>query len=159
MAIYDMTEVISMMDTAILTEILALKNAPLEELNAKYAELYDGKTAPNINRIELWKKLAYKIQEREYGKLSDDAISAKRHLIGEHDPINQKTMRSSATASRDRRLPVPGTVITKNYKGTHIQVKVLEKGFEYNGKVYKTIGAIAKAITGAHWSGYLFFNL
>ena len=155
-----MTEVVIMMDTVILTEILALKNASIEELNTKYTELYEGKAAPNINRVELWKKIAYKIQEREYGKLSDDAIVAKNNLIDEHDPINQKTMRSSgSTASRDRRIPVPGTVITKDYKGTHIQVKVLDKGFEYNSKVYKTIGAVVQAITGAHWSGYLFFNL
>ena len=159
MAIYDMTEVVIMMDTAILTEILALKNASLEELNAKYEELYDGKTAPNINRIELWKKIAHKIQEREYGALSAEAETAKNRLIGDYDPINQRALRSSTAGARDKRLPIPGTVITKNYKGTHIQVKVLEKGFEYNGKVYKTIGAIAKAITGTHWSGYLFFNL
>jgi hypothetical protein len=50
-------------------------------------------------------------------------------------------------------------VITKEYKGTNYEVKVLEKGFEYKGKIYKTLSAIAKEVTGAHWNGYLFFNL
>ena len=60
---------------------------------------------------------------------------------------------------RDKRLPIPGTIINKTYKGVPLQVKVLEKGFEYNGKVYKTICGVVRAITGIHWNGYLFFNL
>ena len=82
-----------------------------------------------------------------------------------YDPINNKTLRPDKPApclpviAKDKRLPIPGTVITKEYKDTKHQVKVLEKGFEYNGKIYKTLSAIAKEITGAHWNGYLFFNL
>ncbi|MBP7055712.1 MAG: DUF2924 domain-containing protein [Candidatus Omnitrophica bacterium] len=148
-----------MIDTKVLSEILALKNAPLAELQAKYAELYGGKNAPNINRIELWKKIAYKLQEREYGALSAEADTARDSLINEYDPINQRALRSETARARDKRLPIPGTVITKTYKGKQLQVKVLEKGFEYNGRVYRSIGAVAKAITGIHWSGYLFFNL
>ena len=148
------------MDTAILSEILALKNATLDEMRARYMELYGGKEPPSISKLELWKKIAYKIQEREYGVLSAEAETAKNQLINEHDPINHKTLRSNNDhAPRDKRLPIPGTVITKVYKGTTLQVKVLEKGFEYNEKVYKTLGSVVKAITKAHWSGYLFFNL
>ena len=148
------------MDTAILSEILALKNATLEEMRAKYTELYDGKEPPNISKIEIWKKIAYKIQEREYGGLSEEAEDVKNQLIKKHDPINNKTVRSTDwNPHRDKRLPIPGTIITKTYKGTAFQVKVLERGFECNGHVYKTLGAVARAITGAHWSGYLFFNL
>ena len=47
----------------------------------------------------------------------------------------------------------------KEYKGKNLEVKILESGFEYRGKVYKTLTAIAKDVTGAHWNGYLFFNL
>jgi len=148
------------MDTAILSEILALKNATLEEMRAKYTELYDGKEPPNISKIEIWKKIAYKIQEREYGGLSEEAEDVKNQLIKKHDPINNKTVRSTDwNPHRDKRLPIPGTIITKAYKGKTFQVKVLERGFECNGHVYKTLGAVARAITGAHWSGYLFFNL
>lgn len=148
------------MDTAILAEILALKNATLEEMRAKYAELHGGKQALNICRTELWKKLAYKIQEREYGGLSEEAESVKNRLIKDLDPINNKPLHSNDwNPHRDKRLPIPGTVITKVYKGKTFQVKVLEKGFDCNGHLYKSLGAVARAITGAHWSGYLFFNL
>ena len=148
------------MDTAILSEILALKNATLGETRAKYTELYGGKEPPNISKLEIWKKIAYKIQEREYGGLSEEAEDVKNQLIKKHDPINNKTVRSTDwNPHRDKRLPIPGTIITKTYKDTAFQVKVLERGFECNGHVYKTLGAVARAITGAHWSGYLFFNL
>lgn len=58
-----------------------------------------------------------------------------------------------------RVLCVALPVVTKEYKSNPVQVKVLEKGFEYNGKVYKSLTAIAKEVTGAHWNGYLFFNV
>ena len=57
------------------------------------------------------------------------------------------------------RLPLPGTIITRPYKGETLQVRVLPKGFEYQGDVYKSLSAVAKAITGTHCNGYLFFRL
>ena len=118
------------MDTAILAEILALKNATLEEMRARYMELYGGKEPPSISKLELWKKIAYKIQEREYGGLSEEAEDVKNQLIKKHDPINNKTVRSTDwNPHRDKRLPIPGTIITKAYKGKTFQVKVLERDF------------------------------
>ena len=72
MAIYDMTGVITMMEVAVLTEILALKKAPAKELLRQYKELY-GEDATGTHRLYLWRKIAYKIQEREHGSLSDKA--------------------------------------------------------------------------------------
>jgi hypothetical protein len=59
----------------------------------------------------------------------------------------------------DHRLPLPGTVLTRWYKGKTLSVQVLRHGFEYQGQVYKSLSAAAKAITGSHTSGYLFFRL
>lgn len=59
----------------------------------------------------------------------------------------------------DRRLPMSGTLLTRTYKGRAIRVQVTEAGFEYDGEVYRSLSAIAKAVTGAHWNGYPFFNL
>jgi hypothetical protein len=56
-------------------------------------------------------------------------------------------------------LPPPGTIITRRYKGEVLQVKVLPHGFEYQGEVYSSLSAVAKAITGSHCNGYLFFRL
>jgi len=151
------------MDNAILEKMLALKDASLEELHAKYAELFDGKKAASNNKTYLWQRIAYRIQEIEYGGLPAEALNKLKELTQEYDPINNQALRSYAVerhhASRDRRLPIPGTVINKKYKGTEIRVKTLEHGFEYNGRVYKTLSAVAKAITGDHWNGYSFFNL
>jgi hypothetical protein len=59
----------------------------------------------------------------------------------------------------DDRLPPPGTVITRRYKGEVLQVKVLPHGFEYKGEVYGSLSAVARAITGSHCNGYLFFRM
>jgi hypothetical protein len=59
----------------------------------------------------------------------------------------------------DGRLPPPGTILTRAYKGETLQVQVLPRGLEYQGAVYKSLSAVAKAITGSHCNGYLFFRL
>ncbi len=58
----------------------------------------------------------------------------------------------------DHRLPPPGTVLTRTYKGARLEVRVLAGGFEYDGQVYKSLSAVAKAITGQHCNGFLFFQ-
>lgn len=147
-----------------MSEIMALKNAPVEEFLERYKELY-GEDAASNHRLYLWRKIAYRLQECEYGSLSAKAKGRLKALIEEYDPINNKALRPdkpapcAPTASKDKRLPIPGTIITKEYKGVKYQVKVLEKGFEFKGKIYKTLSAIAKEMTGSHWNGYLFFNL
>lgn len=151
------------MENSILARILTLKTASLADLQKEYSALYDGKKAPSSNKTYLWQKIAYRIQELEYGGLPEDAKDKAKGLVKEYDPINNKTLRLNGTnkccVSRDRRLPIPGTVVSKEYKGINIQVKILDKGFEYNGKVYKSLTAIAKEVTGSHWNGYLFFSL
>jgi hypothetical protein len=57
------------------------------------------------------------------------------------------------------RLPPPGTILTREYKGQRLQVKVLAQGFEFEGETYKSLSAVAKVITGSHTSGNLFFRL
>ncbi len=151
------------MNDNILAEILALKDLSVLELQTKYSELFDAKKATSNNKTYLWQRIAYRIQEIEYGCLPAEALNKLKALTQEYDPINNQALRSYTVerhhASRDRRLPIPGTVINKKYKGTEIRVKALEHGFEYNDKVYKTLSAVAKAITGAHWNGFSFFNL
>lgn len=156
------------MKESILSKIMALKNANLTELRAKYAELYEGQKAPADNKTYLWRRIAYRLQEIEYGGLSEQAQAKLTSLIQEYDPVNNKSFRPGNASirgnqtmkiMRDRRLPIPGSTITKDYKGVQINVKVLEKGFEYRGNKYASLSTIAKEITGAHWNGYAFFNL
>lgn len=157
------------MEESIASQITALKSASLEELQAKYKELFNNGNASSNNKTFLWRKIAYKLQELEYGGLSDAARTKIAELIERYDPINNKTLRPQVVfggknmvaipSLRDKRLPIPGTIIHKKYKGRDIYVKVLEKGFEYNDKYYRSLTAIAEELSGAHWSGYLFFNL
>jgi len=156
------------MKESMLQQIAALKDASVEELQQKHKELLGGQEATSDNKVYLIRRIAYRLQELEYGGLSEKAQKRLDELITLHDPVNNKAMRPKISmetdtrkknVGRDRRLPIPGSVIFREYRGKRIEAKVLENGFEYNGKTYKTLTAIAEEVTGAHWNGYLFFNL
>ena len=80
----------------------------------------------------------------------DDIKRAYRKLAMKYHPDR---------VSADQRLPMPGTVITRQYKGESIEVRVLRDGFEYAGEIYKTLSGVAKAVTGSHLNGFDFFKL
>lgn len=152
-----------------MNEIMALKNATLPEIQKRYKELFNVAEASCANKPYLIKKIAYKLQEMACGGLSDEAKMQIIDLIEKYDPINNKALRPQVVSAgksvvsipfmRDKRLPIPGTVIHKKYKGQDIHVKVLDKGFEYKDKYYRSLTAIAFELTGAHWNGFSFFNL
>ncbi len=60
---------------------------------------------------------------------------------------------------RDKRIPPPGTVLLRRYKGQAITVEVLANGFEWEGRQYRSLSAVAKEVTGSHWNGIRFFGL
>ena len=150
-------------------QIPSLKDQTLETLQERYKEVFDTNKTFSNNKVFLWRRIAYRLQEQEYGELSQEIKARIGSLIQQYDPVNNKALRPTVTSAgkevvalpsmRDKRLPIPGTVIYKRYKGKDIQVRVMEKGFEYNKKYYKTLSAISEEITGAHWNGYSFFNL
>ncbi|MBF0572106.1 MAG: DUF2924 domain-containing protein [Candidatus Omnitrophica bacterium] len=152
------------MNQSIVEQIMTLKNQSVEELKAKYEEVFKGEKPTSNNRPYLWRKIAYRLQELEYGGLSVNTQSRINELIDQYDPVNNKMLRpqnapgKAKTNGRDTRLPIPGAIIRKEYKGQVLEVKVLEKGFEFEGQAYKTLSAVAKKVTGDHWNGYLFFK-
>ena len=153
----------------ILDQIALLNNQSLETLQERYKEVFVADKAPSINKVFLWRRIAYRLQEQEYGGLSPEVKARIESLVQQYDPINNKALRPTVTSAgkevvalpsmRDKRLPIPGSSIYKKYKGQDIHVRVLEKGFEYKNKYYRTLSAISEEITGAHWNGYSFFNL
>lgn len=157
------------MDENIASQIATFKNLPLAELQNKYKELFNTKETPCDNKIFLLKRIVYKLQEIKHGGLSEAVKTRISGLMTKYDPVNNKALRPQVTSAgkevrslpfiRDKRLPIPGTVITKKYKGQVIQVRILEKGFEYNNTFYKSLSALSYEITGAHWNGYDFFGL
>lgn len=150
-------------------QIQGLRGTPLSEVQERYKKLFNVSEAPCANKPYLIKKIAYKLQEMVDGGLSDEAEMRIIDLIEKYDPINNKALRPQVISAgknvvsipfmRDKRLPIPGTVIHKKYKGQDIHVKVLDKGFEYKDKYYRSLTAIASELTGAHWNGFSFFNL
>lgn len=66
---------------------------------------------------------------------------------------------ASPPVERDARLPRPGGVLTRTFQGKEIKVQVLDAGFGYEGKTWRSLSAIAKAVTGTSWNGFLFFGL
>ena len=151
------------MSQNILSQIAELENMSINQLQVKYRQLFDNDIGIQNNKPYLIRKIAYKIQEMEFGGLQKPALTKLDEYIKEFDPINKVTQSQNgkpiAKSNRDRRVPVPGTVITKEYKGNKIHVKVFEKEFEYKGKKYKSLSSIANEVTGSRWNGYVFFNL
>jgi hypothetical protein len=136
------------------------------EVQAQYKKLF-GKEPISTNKIYLQRRIAFYKQEMEFGGLSAQAKERLSQLIEKHDPVNNAALRPENQTSlgkkhfkrHDRRIPIPGSVITKKYKGQTIMVKVLENGFEYNGTIYNSLSSVASAIAGIHWNGYTFFRL
>jgi hypothetical protein len=100
----------------------------------------------------------------EKTSLSKETQERIAELIKLYDPINNKVFRPqkpapTLTTRRDRRLPVTGSILRRKYKDGVIVVKVLDKGFEYNGRIYKNLTNISEEVTKSHWSGYDFFGL
>ncbi len=108
------------------------------------------------------------MQANEYGGLSERAIERARELAGGADlrvtaPRIPSTEAAGQTVTRavrpKQRLPLPGSILRRRYKGREIRVRVLASGFEFEGERFKTLSAVAKHVTGAHWNGYRFFKL
>ena len=154
-------------------KLAALQTMGVTQLRAKYLEVF-GEPTKTGNKAFLFKKLAWRIQSLAEGGLSERARRRAEELARDADirtsvpkaPVATEgaaqrtvTMAMSRPDGRDR-LPIPGTVLTRTYKGKHVAVTVMADGtFDYAGQTYGSLSAIAKAVTGSHWNGYLFFGL
>ena len=158
------------MDLNIGKELAALQRLTVKELRNRYAEVFGEPTNAN-NRAWLVKRLAWRLQALAEGDLSERARRRAAELASDADlrmnppkappavPVQERTTAHVLAFKPDDRLPPPGTVLTRRYKGEVLQVKVLPHGFEYEGEVYGSLSAVARAITGSHCNGYLFFRM
>ena len=139
-----------------------VKEITVEELKKLDKEilqqLYDVavKAYPNggsqISRKE--RQNLYIIQEQLFGSLDKKLISSLEN-IGE-TLVKQPDKRKKKV---DYKLPSSGAVITKNWRGKKLEIKILESGFEYEGDKYKSLSKLAKHIAGYGVSGPIFFGL
>jgi hypothetical protein len=139
-----------------------------QELKQRFAELF-GEQPHTSNRTWLVKRIAWRLQALAEGDLSERARRRAAELANDADlRLNSPQRRRLPPQSLpsdpmprllDRRLPPQGTILTRRYKGQDHQVHVLAEGFAFGGVVYKSLSAVAKAITGSHCNGYAFFRL
>lgn len=140
--------------TSLAAEIERLPELPVEDLVDRYHELY-GHGPPMHRRKWLVKRVAWKMQERELGGLSGAAQRRLEQLIGE---VVASLPKSQGARTPTRRDGV-GTTLVREYKGRQVRVTIREDGYEHEGRLYRSLTAVAKAVTGTHWNGRLFFGL
>ena len=147
-------------------ELAALQRLTVPQLRLRYAEVFHETTNAN-NRTWLVKKIAWRLQALAEGGLSERARQRAAELANDADlrsnppktiPMPIPAATPTPPAQADDRLPPPGTVLTRPYKGEVLQVQIRAEGFEHAGQVYPSLSAVAKAITGSHCNGFLFFK-
>lgn len=149
-------------------ELAALRRMKVSDLQAKYAEVF-GEPTTGRNKQWLQKRIAWRIQANAFGGLTDRAVQRAMELANESDlrvsaPRDSEPPMVPKPASReippkDERLPPVGDCLVRFYKGRECVVTIMPDGFDFEGEHYKTLSAVAKAITGQHWNGFRFFKI
>ena len=156
------------MQLNIVNEVATLERLSVGQLRQRFAEVF-GEATHASNHTWLVKRIAWRLQALAEGDLSERARRRAQELARDADlrlnPPQPKATATTATpepvrapAPVDYRLPPPGTILTRPYKGQLVQVQVLTDGFAYAGRVFPSLSAVAKAVTGSHCNGYLFFR-
>jgi Protein of unknown function (DUF2924) len=149
-------------------EVEALEAMAVAELRVRYAQVFGEETGVG-HKTWLVRRIAWRLQALAEGDLSERARRRAAELANDADlrllpPRSAPTipMGKVSRAKRhgcDPRVPLPGQILRRVYKGRTVQVRILPQGFEFEGTVYRSLSAVAKAITGSHTNGFLFFRL
>jgi hypothetical protein len=142
-----------MMDDPIPARLAALKTMSTPELRTQWRALFDGDPPP-FNRRYLETRLAYRIQELAYGGLKPETIRHLERLGEQLDGGNVITRRIRADLK-----PIAGTRLIREWKGVEHVVTVTADGYDWQGRPYRSLSAVARAITGTRWNGWTFFGL
>jgi hypothetical protein len=133
--------------------LAALKTMPLPDLKTEWRKLFEAEP-PGHNRRYLESRLAYRIQELAYGGLKPETRK-RLEVLGEQFADRNITSRRI----RQNAMPIAGTRLIREYQGVEHTVTVLADGYEWQGRPYRSLSAIARAITGTRWNGPLFFGI
>jgi hypothetical protein len=137
----------------VLGRLAALRTLPTAELKRQWRELI-GTEPPPFNRPYLQSRLAYRIQELAYGGLKPET-RARLEALGEQLDGGNVVLRRVRADDR----PLAGTRLVREHGGVEHIVTVLADGFEYEGRPYRSLSAVARHITGTRWNGWTFFGL
>lgn len=127
-----------------------LAEMPTDELKEEWERRY-AVPAPNLSPELLRMGIAYRLQEQKLGGVGRSTKSLLRELATHPKEGERK-------GPPPRKLTI-GTRLVRDWHGVGHTVTVLENGFAYDGKEWRSLTAIAKAITGSHWNGPRFFGL
>jgi hypothetical protein len=141
------------MSDPVLAQLAALKGLPAPALQNKWRALFESEPPP-YNRRFLESRLAYRIQELAYGGLKKETVERLRVLGKQYD-----CKPGSRAKARSDRLPIAGTRMIREWQGVQHCVTVRASDFEYQGRPYKSLSAIAREITNVRWNGWVFFGL
>ena len=133
--------------------LAALKTTPTPDLKQQWRDLFESEPPP-FNRRYLESRLAYRIQELAYGGLKPETVKRLEELGDE--------VEADASPGRKRRQegkPIVGTRLLREWQGVEHVVTVTRDGYEWQGRPYASISALARAITGTRWNGWVFFGL
>ncbi|MCX7366331.1 MAG: DUF2924 domain-containing protein [Alphaproteobacteria bacterium] len=138
---------------SVLTRVAALRSMPAPELRKQWQKLFDT-PPPRYNRRFLESRLAYRIQELAYGGLKPATV-ARLEALGEQLDGGKITVRRQRADDR----PIAGTRLIREYQGVEHCATVLQDAYEWQGRPYRSLSAVARAITGTRWNGLTFFGL
>lgn len=152
-------------------EVSKLQRMTVRELRERYEDVFREECRSN-HKQWLIKRIAWRMQANEEGDLSERARRRALEIANDADlrmkaPSEKKPaplvrgrkVQGKIATTHDKRIPLPGTILTREYKGATVQVTVLPTGFDFEGEIYASLSAVAKAITGSHTNGFLFFRL
>ena len=152
---------------ALAAQVEELREMPVAQLNERYLHLF-GSKPPVVYRQYLVRRITWRLQAIAHGGLSEEALARARTIVNDvrfansDHPATKPKSRSKKTRNRrqcDKRQPEPGSELTRVYKDRRIVVKVNASGFEYDGRQYSSLSAVARAATGTQWNGLVFFGV
>jgi hypothetical protein len=139
-------------DVVLEDEIAQLPNLSLLELRNRWKTLFGHPAPKSLRRNFLVRAVAYQMQVEAYGGLS---VATKRRLREIANAVRNGDANATLGGSRIR----PGTQMIRQWQSTTHTVTALGDGFEWDGRTYKSLSAVANAITGTNWNGFAFFGI
>jgi len=140
-------------DKTVLCRLAALQAMSVKDLKTEWEKLM-GTSAPNNSRAFLQFRIAYRLQELAYGGPDRDTRRMLDLLADEVEGIGKRKLQIT-----DPRNPVTGTRLIREWDGVENTVTVLKDGYDWQGRKFKSLSAVAFAITGTRWNGYRFFGM
>jgi hypothetical protein len=143
------------MNDTVLRQLAELPTFSVAQLRERWRSLFGAEPPSSYKGQYLIRRLAWRIQELAYGGLSDGTRATLTQVADE----DAATARRPSSRKREQNLPVAGTRLVRDWNGDRHEVLVARDGFDLRGRRYRSLSAVAKAITGAHRSGPAFFGL